>query len=436
MEETIFETTFIMKEHLNIVFIGHVDAGKSTIGGHLLYLTGMVDQRTIEKYRREAKDAGRESWYLSWALDTNKEERSKGITVDVGQAHFETTSRRYTILDAPGHKMYISNMIGGAAQADVAVLVISARRGEFETGFERGGQTGEHAILAKTSGIKKLIVAINKMDDPTVNWDQNRYEECKTKLLPYLKQCGYKDLEFLPISGFSGANLKDRLCPEVCPYYSGPSLLELLDSVPLNRSQGDTTNGFLMPVTARYKDMGTVTITGKIESGAVKVGDTVRFLPNKVECEVASILLESEEHTTCAQTGDMVSIGIKGVEEEAIPNGSVLCAVDVEIPVTSSFEAQLIFLETKSIVTAGYTAVLHVHNTTVEMTVDALLHMVDRKSGKRTKKPPQFVKKGDMCIARITTSQPIVVDTSTHLGRLTIRSDDITVAVGKVTKIV
>lgn len=426
-----------MKEHLNIVFIGHVDAGKSTIGGNLLYLTGMIDQRTIEKYRREAKDAGRESWYLSWALDTNKEERSKGITVDVGQAHFETAARRYTILDAPGHKMYISNMICGAAQADVAVLVISARRGEFETGFERGGQTGEHAILAKTSGIKKLIVAINKMDDLTVNWDQGRYEECKAKLLPYLKQCGFnskKDLEFIPISGYSGANLKERVSTQVCSYYNGPTLLELLDSIPLSRNQSSDRD-FLMPVTSRYKDMGIVTVTGKIEVGSIQIGDNMRILPNKVFCQVVTMLLESEEQVTSAQSGDMVQIRLKGVEEEDIPNGSVLCSVDSEIPVTSTFEAQLIFLETKSIVTAGYTAVLHVHNTIVEMTLDSLLHTVDRKTGKRTKKPPQFVKKGDMCIARIVTSQPIVIDTS-HLGRITIRSDDITVAVGKVTKTV
>jgi peptide chain release factor subunit 3 len=161
------------------------------MGGHILYLTGMVDKRTLEKFERDAKEAGRESWYLSWALDTNKEERAKGKTVEVGRAHFETEKRKYTILDAPGHKNYVPNMIGGAAQADVAVLVISARRGEFETGFERGGQTREHAMLVKTAGVKKLVVVVNKMDDPTVSWSKERYDECKEKLLPFLKQCGY-----------------------------------------------------------------------------------------------------------------------------------------------------------------------------------------------------------------------------------------------------
>src|SRR5947207_195337 len=162
------------KEHVNIVFIGHVDAGKSTLGGNILYLTGMVDERTMEKYEKEAREAGRESWYLSWALDTSKEERSKGKTVEVGRARFETEKRRYTILDAPGHKSYVPNMISGAAQADVGVLVISARKGEFETGFDKGGQTREHAVLAKMQGINKLVVVINKMDDPTVEWSKER----------------------------------------------------------------------------------------------------------------------------------------------------------------------------------------------------------------------------------------------------------------------
>jgi len=162
------------KEHVNVVFIGHVDAGKSTLGGNILFLTGMVDERTMEKYEKEAREAGRESWYLSWALDTSKEERSKGKTVEVGRARFETEKRRYTILDAPGHKSFVPNMISGAAQADVGVLVISARKGEFETGFDKGGQTREHAVLAKMQGINKLVIVINKMDDPTVEWSKER----------------------------------------------------------------------------------------------------------------------------------------------------------------------------------------------------------------------------------------------------------------------
>lgn len=210
-----------VKEHLNIVFIGHVDAGKSTMGGNLLFITGMVDKRTMEKYEREAKEAGRESWYLSWALDSTPQERAKGKTVEVGRAYFETASRRYTILDAPGHKTFVPSMISGAAQADVAILVISARKGEFETGFEKGGQTREHIMLVKTAGVSKLVVVINKMDDPTVAWEKARYEEIKAKLLPFIRASGFnvKDVTFIPVSAYTGANLKDRVASTVCPWW-------------------------------------------------------------------------------------------------------------------------------------------------------------------------------------------------------------------------
>jgi peptide chain release factor subunit 3 len=209
-----------VKEHLNIVFVGHVDAGKSTMGGNLLFITGTVDKRTMEKFEKEAKEAGRDSWYLSWALDSTPQERLKGKTVEVGRAYFETNARRYTILDAPGHKTFVPSMISGAAQADVAILVISARKGEFETGFEKGGQTREHVMLIKTAGVSKVVVVI--MDDSTVEWDQARYEEIKTKLTPFIRGAGFNpktDVTFLPVSAFTGANLKDRVPKSVCPWY-------------------------------------------------------------------------------------------------------------------------------------------------------------------------------------------------------------------------
>ena len=192
------------------------------MGGNLLYMTGMVDKRTMEKYEREAKDAGRETWYLSWALDSTPQERAKGKTVEVGRAYFETEKRRYTILDAPGHKTYVPSMISGAAQADVAILVISARKGEFETGFERGGQTREHIMLVKTAGVSKVVVVINKMDDPTVTWDKTRYDEIKDKLTPFIKSAGFNlksDVSFLPVSAYMGNNLKVRVSKSVCPWW-------------------------------------------------------------------------------------------------------------------------------------------------------------------------------------------------------------------------
>ena len=242
------------KEPVNVIFCGHVDAGKSTIGGQIMFLTGMVDKRTLEKYEREAKEKNRESWYLSWALDTNLEEREKGKTVEVGRAFFETEKKHFIILDAPGHRGFVPNMIGGASQADIAVLVISARRGEFETGFEKGGQTREHAMLVKTAGVKYLIILVNKMDDPTVNWDEKRYEEIKEKLTPYIKKCGFqigKDTMFMPCSGFTGAFIKEPVDESVCPWFRGPCFIDYIDSLPmLNR----TSNGpFRMPIIDKYK---------------------------------------------------------------------------------------------------------------------------------------------------------------------------------------
>ena len=192
------------------------------MGGNLLFLTGTVDKRTMEKLEREAKDAGRESWYLSWALDSTPQERRQGKTVEVGRAYFETDLRRYTILDAPGHKTFVPSMISGAAQADVAILVISARKGEFETGFERGGQTREHIMLVKTAGVSKIVIAVNKMDDPTVKWDKARYDEIKDKLTPFAKAAGFNpktDVTFIPVSAYTGLNLKDPVAKTICPWW-------------------------------------------------------------------------------------------------------------------------------------------------------------------------------------------------------------------------
>ncbi|KAJ3087997.1 translation termination factor GTPase eRF3, partial [Physocladia obscura] len=328
-----------MKEHLNIVFVGHVDAGKSTMGGHIL---------------QEAKEAGRESWYLSWALDLNSEERAKGKTVEYGRGYFETDKRRFTILDAPGHKNYVPSMMQGAAQADVGVLVISARKGEFETGFEKGGQTREHAMLCKTVGVKRMILVVNKMDDSTVLWDKTRYDECVGKILPFLKGVGYNlgtDLDVLPISGFTGANIKDHLNKNVCDWYSGPSLLELLDD--MNVGDRKIDGPLLMPISDKFKDMGTV-ITGKIESGKVRKGQNVIIMPNKKVAEVAAIWMEETERNL-AISGDNVRIRLKNVEEEDVLSGFVMCSIQKPVHAVTTFEARLAIVEYKSIMCAGYT---------------------------------------------------------------------------------
>ncbi|RKO96586.1 hypothetical protein CAUPRSCDRAFT_7958, partial [Caulochytrium protostelioides] len=426
------------KEHLNLVFIGHVDAGKSTMGGNILFLTGMVDKRTMEKYEREAKELGRESWYLSWALDLTQEERNKGKTTEYGRGYFETEKRSFTVLDAPGHKTFVPSMIQSAGQADIGVLVISARKGEFETGFDRGGQTREHAILAKTVGVRRLILVVNKMDDATVGWSKERYDECVGRILPFLKGVGYNpktDLDIMPVSGFTGANIKDRVDPKICNWYDGPSLIELLDNMKL--TERVSSGPLMLPISDKFRDMGTM-ILGKIEVGKVRVGHKVLIMPNRHMAEVATIYIEEKE-APMAKAGDNVRLRLKGVEEEDVMPGFMLCRASHPVDAVSMFEAQLKIVEYHSIICAGYTAVMHIHTATEEVTIDALLHSIDKKTKKKTKAAPRFVRQGDTCIVRFKLQQPVVMDSyanTPQLGRFTIRDEGKTVAIGVVLKLI
>ncbi|KDQ17323.1 hypothetical protein BOTBODRAFT_30142 [Botryobasidium botryosum FD-172 SS1] len=428
-----------VKQHLNIVFIGHVDAGKSTMGGQLLYLSGMVDKRTMEKYEREAKEAGRESWYLSWALDSTPQERLKGKTVEVGRGYFETDSRRYTILDAPGHKTFVPSMITGAAQADVALLVISARKGEFETGFERGGQTREHIMLVKTAGVSKIVVVINKMDEPTVEWRKERFDEIRDKIVPFVKASGFNpktDLSVVPVSAYTGVNMKDRAPKSVCAWWDGPSLLELLDNLPMVDRKLNAP--LMMPVSEKYKDMGTI-IVGKVESGFIRKGDSLLLMPNKESVEVTAIYDELEEERQIGYCGDNLRLRLRGVEDEDIAPGFVLTSPRRPIHAVRQFEAQLAILDHKNIICAGYGAVMHIHTLSEEVTLAALLHYFDKKTGRKSKKPPQFAKKGQKIIALIETTAPVCVerfDDYPQLGRFTLRDEGKTIAIGKVTRLV
>ncbi|XP_077002608.1 eukaryotic peptide chain release factor GTP-binding subunit ERF3B [Tamandua tetradactyla] len=424
------------KEHVNVVFIGHVDAGKSTIGGQIMFLTGMVDKRTLEKYEREAKEKNRETWYLSWALDTNQEERDKGKTVEVGRAYFETEKKHFTILDAPGHKSFVPNMIGGASQADLAVLVISARKGEFETGFEKGGQTREHAMLAKTAGVKHLIVLINKMDDPTVSWSNERYEECKEKLVPFLKKVGFspkKDIHFMPCSGLTGANLKEQ--SDFCPWYTGLPFISYLDNLPnFNRS---IDGPIRLPIVDKYKDMGTV-VLGKLESGSIFKGQQLVMMPNKHNVEVLGILSDDTE-TDSVTPGENLKIRLKGIEEEEILPGFILCDPNNLCHSGRTFDVQIVIIEHKSIICPGYNAVLHIHTCIEEVEITALISLVDKKSGEKSKTRPRFVKQDQVCIARLRTAGTICLETFKdfpQMGRFTLRDEGKTIAVGKVLKLV
>lgn len=434
------------REHVNIVFIGHVDAGKSTLSGSILYLMGKVDKRTIERFEREAKDRNRESWFLAFIMDTSDEERAKGKTVEVGRAHFETEINRYTILDAPGHKNYVPNMISGASQADVGVLVISARKGEFETGFEKGGQTREHALLARTLGIDHLIVVINKMDDPTVEWSMERYEECVTKLKPYLKQVGYTiktEVKFIPISALSGDNVLKEVDPSVCPwwrekYTSGAhntttsTLISTLDS--LKMKNRDPTAPLRMPCLDRYLERGCI-VLGKVESGIITVGDEICIAPTRKMARIDEICID-EKKVKYAKPGEDVLVKLNvGVED--IQKGYVLCQSDRLCPIVRQIKAQLAMvdvLEHRPVFTPGYTAVMHVHTVEIEVICLKLLHVIE--GSKKAKRP--YAKKGQMCVAILGMELGTCMeafDKMPAMGRLTLRDEGRTIAIGKILEV-
>jgi len=405
-----------------------------------MLLTGQVDERTLQKYEKEAKDNNRESWIFAYIMDTNEEERAKGKTVEVGRAHFETKIKRYTILDAPGHKNYVPNMIGGAAQADIAILVISARKGEFETGFEKGGQTREHARLVKTIGVKHLLVVINKMDDPTVNWGKDRFDECVEKLTPFLKATGYnvkKDIVFIPMSGYTGANMLVHTTPEVCPWYTGPTMLSYLDNLPVVERKADAP--LRIPVVDSFKDRGLTIVMGKIESGTVSVGQTIFLMPGKVALEVVGINTETHALQR-AKPGENIKITVRGIEEGNVSAGFVLCDNNL-VPCLTEFEVMLAVNELskeKSLLTAGYEAILHLHTCVEECTVSELVAQVDTKTNQESKKKPTFVKSNSVVRCRLQTTKPVPIESFTNLpqlGRFTLRDGGRTIAMGKVTSL-
>jgi peptide chain release factor subunit 3 len=436
------------REHLNLVFIGHVDAGKSTLSGNILYLTDNVDKRTIEKYEQEAKERNRESWFLAFIMDTNEEERAKGKTVEVGRAMFETDVKRYTILDAPGHKNYVPNMIMGASQADIGILVISARKGEFETGFDRGGQTREHAMLAKTLGVSYLVVVINKMDDTTVQWKKQRFDECVSKLRPFLKGCGFtikREVKFIPISGLTGANVKKEVDPSECSWWkdcytagdnntSESTLIGLLDS--LEMKGRDPNAPLRIPVLDRYQDRGTIAM-GKVESGIVRVGEKIIVMPTRNEYKVDGVWA-NEEPVSAARPGENVLVKVGGAGLEDIRKGYVICtappcrAVDKII----CHLAVMDMPENTKIMTAGFQAMFHAHTCEEECTVVKIFETKNNKG--IVVKDARFASVGMriVCMLELALSVPVeTFDDKPFLGRFTLRTEGKTVGIGKITKL-
>jgi len=428
------------KTNISIVVIGHVDSGKSTSTGHMIYKCGGIDKRTIDKFEKEAQETGKGSFKYAWVLDKLKAERERGITIDIALWKFETSKFHVTIIDAPGHRDFIKNMITGTSQADCAVLIVAAGVGEFEAGISKNGQTREHALLAFTLGVKQLIVAVNKMDSTEPKYSEKRFGEITKEVSNYIKKIGYnpKKVAFVPISGWHGDNMIEAT-PNMSWYKgwstdtgSGKTLLEALDNItPPTRP---TDQPLRLPLQDVYKigGIGTVPV-GRVETGVLKPGMVVTFAPAMVTTEVKSVEMHHTQLSE-ANPGDNVGFNVKNVSVKDIKRGNVASdSKNKPAAGANSFDAQVIILNHPGEIRQGYTPVLDCHTAHIACRFDAIKEKIDRRSGKSLEESPKFVKSGDACIATLKPTKPMCVESFKDfppLGRFAVRDMRQTVAVG------
>lgn len=420
------------KVHVNLVVIGHVDSGKSTSTGHLIYKCGGIDQRTIEKFEKEAQNLGKGSFKYAWVLDKLKAERERGITIDISLWKFETAKFYFTIIDAPGHRDFIKNMITGTSQADCALLMIASPQGEFEAGISKEGQTREHALLAYTLGVKQMIVCINKMDEKTVNWSKDRFEEIQKEVTDYLKKIGYNPttIPFVPISGWCGDNMIEK--SSNLSWFKGPTLLEALDSIiPPKRP---VEKPLRLPLQDVYKigGIGTVPV-GRVETGVLKPGMNVSFAPQNLVTEVKSVEMHHEALQE-AIPGDNVGFNVKNVSVKEIRRGNV-CSDAKNDPAreAASFLAQVIVLNHPGQIGNGYCPVLDCHTAHIACKFSEIKSKIDRRTGKELEEEPKFIKTGDSALITLIPTKSMCVEVFQEyppLGRFAVRDMKQTVAVG------
>merc|ERR1711957_906956 len=420
------------KDRINLVVIGHVDSGKSTSTGHLIYKCGGIDQRTIDKFEKESAESGKSSFKYAWVLDKLKAERERGITIDIALWKFESAKRIFTIIDAPGHRDFVKNMITGTSQADAAILMIAGGEGEFEAGFSKDGQTREHALLAQTMGVKEMVVAVNKMDDPSVQYGEGRFNEIKAELTTYLKKVGYNPakISFIPISGWHGDNMIEN--SDKMTWYKGPFLLQALDAIPTPKRPLDKP--LRLPLQDVYKigGIGTVPV-GRVETGIIKAGMVVTFGPMNVTTEVKSV----EMHHECveqATPGDNVGFNVKNLSVKDIKRGYV-ASDSKQDPAcdTDMFLAQVIVLNHPGEIRAGYAPVLDCHTAHIACKFAKLRSKIDKRTGKSTEDEPTCIKTGDASMVELIPQKPMVVEVFSQyppLGRFAVRDMRQTVAVG------
>jgi elongation factor 1-alpha len=425
------------KTHVNLVVIGHVDSGKSTSTGHLIYKCGGIDKRTIEKYEKEAEEMGKGTFKYAWVLDKLKAERERGITIDIALWKFESEKSVFTIIDAPGHRDFIKNMITGTSQADVAILMIASPTGEFEAGWSKEGQTREHALLAFTMGVKQMIVCCNKMDAKGADYKEARYNEIKNEVSSYLKQVGYKveTIPFIPISGWNGDNMLELSTN--MPWYKGPYLLEALDEI--KPPKRPVLKPLRLPLQDVYKISGIGTVpVGRVETGVLKPNMTVTFGPLGTTTEVKSVEMHHEQVQE-AIPGDNVGFNVKGLATTDIKRGYVASdSKNQPCMDTEFFKAQVIVMNHPGQIMNGYSPVLDCHTCHIACKFAEIENKMDKRTGKVTEEFPKAIKTGDAAIVKMIPSKPMVVESFQEfppLGRFAVRDMKQTVAVGVIKEV-
>jgi elongation factor 1-alpha len=413
------------KTHINLVFIGHVDHGKSTTVGRLLFEAGDISEQELRKLKEKAEALGKSGFEFAFVMDNLKEEQERGVTIDLSHKKFETDKYYFTIIDAPGHRDFIKNMITGASQADAGVLVVSSE------GVKE--QTKEHAFLARTLGVGQMIVAVNKLD--MVNYDQAKYEAITKDVKALLTQVGYKEdqVQYIPEAAFPGDNITKK--SDNLPWYKGPTLLEALGK--LKEPEKPTELPLRLPLQDVYsiKGIGVVPV-GKILTGVMKVGDKIIVVPARegkgVTGEVKSIEMHHEALQQ-AEPGDNVGFNVRGMEQKDIARGDVLGHVDNPPTVATEFTAQIVVLNHPTVMTVGYTPVFHLHTAQVACQITGIVKKINPATGETLAENPDFIKNGDAAIVKIKPMQPLCIETQKEIpqmSRFAIRDSGQTVSAG------
>lgn len=424
-----------LKPKINFVVIGHVDAGKSTLMGRLLYDVGAVDKRIIDQYKRESENAGKGSFHLAWVLDQTEEERQRGVTMDICMRSFETESTRFTILDAPGHRDFVPNMIAGSAQADIAVLVVDSSTGAFESGFFLDGQTKEHAILVRSMGVSHLVVAINKLDtieSRSVGEAEARYYEIKAHLDPFFENIGFKtsDISYVPCSGLKGANVVN-LSKTDLTWYDGPTLLSLLESKQIKQRDDDAPFRVTLTDSFSPSHSSAVHLRGRIEAGAIQVGDTALVVPKNLILKIKSLKANDQE-CSWAKAGDIIEAGVVGCESpEDLHPSDILCPPTAPVPVVQKFKATLITFDLSRPILKGTRVMFHRGRINTPATISKLLAIVSKSDGSLIKAKPRLITSGQAASVEIKLDEgPLPIERfkdSKELGRVILRQGGTTI---------